>query len=230
MAQAKDVRVGQVWTARVSGRDVRVRVEAELPSSGRKLFSLLNLSTNRPAKGTAGKLKRLVSEAAAPTPMPGPSAPPPRRVSTAPQDYGRGMHAPESSYGIDDPIDDWSAPPHPSAAHAGGFDPALLVRQVESLPGPLPRREAAFGVAERVMGRPLMPPEREAFGAQWAHNPTPRLESLRGQLPPPPRRAPPRQNPSAYPSQLAAATAHAIARSDGSLEGIVAAVRGVLRI
>lgn len=71
MAQAKQVRLGQVWTAKVSGRTVHVEILRELPaprSGGRARFEWKNLSTNRISQGTAGRLKTMISSGVQPAP------------------------------------------------------------------------------------------------------------------------------------------------------------------
>jgi hypothetical protein len=82
MARAKDVQPGQVWKAKVSGKLTNVEVMEEIPptASGRRRWRWKNLATGRSAKGTAAKLRELVSEAPASTPYPPPGAaePPPR--------------------------------------------------------------------------------------------------------------------------------------------------------
>lgn len=64
MALARKVKPGQVWTAKISGRDVEVEIlgEASPSASGRKRFKVENLSTGRTAIKGAGGLKRLVRE------------------------------------------------------------------------------------------------------------------------------------------------------------------------
>lgn len=80
MARASEVRPGQVWTAKVSGKDTKVQVVSELPPKkpgGRVRFQYKNLSTGRMATGTAGKLKRKVSDG-------GPAQGTPAAAGTAP--------------------------------------------------------------------------------------------------------------------------------------------------
>jgi hypothetical protein len=64
MAQAKDVRNGQVWRAKVSGVEVDVEILSEVPGgTGRKRFVYKNLKTGRTGKGTAGRFHKLVRDA-----------------------------------------------------------------------------------------------------------------------------------------------------------------------
>jgi hypothetical protein len=64
VAQAKDVRNGQVWRAKVSGKEVDVEILSEVPGgTGRKRFVYKNLKTGRTGKGTAGRFHQLVRDA-----------------------------------------------------------------------------------------------------------------------------------------------------------------------
>jgi len=73
MARATQVKNGQVWTARISGRDVQVKVLGlgAPTASGRKQFKLKNLSSGRTVERTAGSLRQLVPEG---SPPPAPTA------------------------------------------------------------------------------------------------------------------------------------------------------------
>ena len=75
MATAKEVAAGQIWTAKISGKMAKVRIVGPVgqTEAGRTVFEWVNTATNRKSKGTARKLRELVSAVPAP---PHASAPP----------------------------------------------------------------------------------------------------------------------------------------------------------
>lgn len=64
MAKLNEVWVGQVWTAKISGKLVTVEVREKFKDSltNRTKFRLYNRMTKRMCEGTAGRLRRRVIE------------------------------------------------------------------------------------------------------------------------------------------------------------------------
>lgn len=68
MALQRDVCIGQIWTARVSGRIVQVQILSEKEgrqatawtNKGRDRFICKNLQTGRTVEMTAGKFRNLI--------------------------------------------------------------------------------------------------------------------------------------------------------------------------
>lgn len=101
MARAKDVRPGQVWTAKVSGKltDVEILGTAGVTAKGRTKFQFKNLRTGRTAVGTAGKLRDLKRAA------PGPAMPPTQeQVHRAPHRPARVRRRPAAPQPAPPPI------------------------------------------------------------------------------------------------------------------------------
>jgi hypothetical protein len=224
MAQAKKVKPGQVWTAKVSGKPTQVEIVGETTSSagGRTRFLWKNLNTGRTSAGGAGKLHDLVRDAApaaggAPTPAPAPRTatrrPPPRPAS-----FG---HAPAAPRAPAPPADRPWFKPHPSLAEQA-TERGAAIKSLGWTPedGTAAGRYAATTGEMLRWGResaapvPVVPPALNRPGASL-----PSLRSTR------PATAPPtRTNPKHYPSPVARSAAEAISRSNAQSPRDVAQV------
>jgi len=202
MANAKDVQVGAVYKARVSGKVANVEIlgPAAPTESGRKRFRYKNLATGREAKGTAGKLFELVSPAPA-EPTPAPTFSPTPYVSPAVQSWASA-------------IDGSGMPQRRPIEPASEYR-----RRIEGM-GYTNPHVGDPGFQFPVQGAPRPHPEQNPMAAQsmpqHMQGP-PGLASLRG-------RGAPRQNPSHYPSRAAKQAAKAISNSNAQTPAEVLAV------
>lgn len=191
MTQARKVKPGQVWTAKVSGKNTQVEIVGETTASagGRTRFLWKNLNTGRTSAGGAGKLHDLVRDASAAAPAP---APAPARPAPAP------------------PRTTTRRPPPRQARQGFGSPPSRPAQQDErraavSALGWKPEAGSADERYAATTGEMLAWSRERPVGP-------PSLPSLRST--PSSRTPPARTNPKHYPSTAAKAAAEVISRSN----------------
>ena len=174
--------MGQVWTAKVSGKETKVQIMAELPPpspGARAQFEYKNLTTGRMATGTAGKLRSKLEDGgpaggtpagtvpASPPPILRSRAEPVRRAMAPPGrtsptqaelDLGFPVYSPPApAYNPPGPGQGWSDPRRPLRGQPGAPAPLQSLR---GSPRPLSTR--------RRTGARNNPPSRAARSAAQA--------------------------------------------------------------
>lgn len=209
MARAKDVREGQVWTAKVSGKDTKVQIVSRVPAKaagGRERFQYKNLATGRMATGTAGKLRSKLSDG-------GPPGGVPDRADPAPPPLPRTR----------------ARPVRRASVPAGRTSPTVAELELDLPPvrnharPRFPRAPALPADYQPAPSHPFLhnpaPPEPLGFPVQAS------LPSLRAPRPRPthrPTQRPARRpNPTRYPSPAARSASEAIAASGAQTIGDV---------